>query len=439
MIEIKVSQGAKPGHGGHPPRRQGHRGDRRSPAGPGRPGRLLADVPQGVLHPAGDDGVHRPAPGAVRGASRSGSRSASATPGEFMAIVKAMIESETYADFIVVDGGEGGTGAAPLEFSDSLGMPLLEGLMLVQNVLVGRGHPGPVQDRGQRQDGQRLGHRPVHGPGRRLVQLRPRLHVRRRLHPVPALPHQQVPGRGHDPGQQAPAGAGRARQGRAGGQLPPEHRARPGGDGRGDGPGPHLRAAAAPGVPPGQREPGADLRRDVHVLRRSGAHRGHGGRAVPAAVGPGLRPVRSDPTSQSEPEEPATDDEQDQVRRPGPPRRPRRRRGPGHLRGHRRRPEHAARGHPPRRPLPVVRRPPRGERRVRRLRPGRDQRRHRRVRRHGGPGVAAPHQRPLQRQARGRRRRGDHRAGGRGSSGARATSRRSTSRRPSTTSARTRP
>ena len=56
-----------------------------------------------------------------------------------MAIVKAMLATDTYPDFIVVDGAEGGTGAAPLEFSDSLGTPLVEGLMLVQNTLVGAG------------------------------------------------------------------------------------------------------------------------------------------------------------------------------------------------------------------------------------------------------------------------------------------------------------
>ena len=60
-------------------------------------------------------------------------------PREFMAIIKAMIQTGIYADFIVVDGGEGGTGAAPLEFSDSLGAPLIEGLMVVQNTLVGAG------------------------------------------------------------------------------------------------------------------------------------------------------------------------------------------------------------------------------------------------------------------------------------------------------------
>jgi glutamate synthase domain-containing protein 2 len=60
-------------------------------------------------------------------------------PREFMAIVKAMIETDTFADFIVVDGGEGGTGAAPLEFSNAMGSPLIEGLLLVQATLVGAG------------------------------------------------------------------------------------------------------------------------------------------------------------------------------------------------------------------------------------------------------------------------------------------------------------
>src|SRR5215469_8007133 len=47
-------------------------------------------------------------------------------PWEFLAICKAMLETEIYPDFIVVDGTEGGTGAAPLEFTDHVGMPLRE-------------------------------------------------------------------------------------------------------------------------------------------------------------------------------------------------------------------------------------------------------------------------------------------------------------------------
>jgi glutamate synthase domain-containing protein 2 len=60
-------------------------------------------------------------------------------PYEFFAICKAMLETGISPDFITVDGGEGGTGAAPQEYSDYLGMPLLEGLMIVNNAIVGSG------------------------------------------------------------------------------------------------------------------------------------------------------------------------------------------------------------------------------------------------------------------------------------------------------------
>src|SRR3974390_3338614 len=56
---------------------------------------------------------------------------------EFLAICKAMLQSGIYPDFIVVDGNEGGTGAAPLEFMDHLGMPMREGVNFVHNALVG--------------------------------------------------------------------------------------------------------------------------------------------------------------------------------------------------------------------------------------------------------------------------------------------------------------
>ena len=58
---------------------------------------------------------------------------------EFLGICKAMIETGIYPDFISVDGGEGGTGAAPLEFSDSVGMPFMNGLTFVHDALVGFG------------------------------------------------------------------------------------------------------------------------------------------------------------------------------------------------------------------------------------------------------------------------------------------------------------
>ena len=58
---------------------------------------------------------------------------------EVLAICKAILEVGTAPDFIIVDGSEGGTGAAPLEFEDHVGMPLTQGLMLVHNALVGTG------------------------------------------------------------------------------------------------------------------------------------------------------------------------------------------------------------------------------------------------------------------------------------------------------------
>lgn len=58
---------------------------------------------------------------------------------QFLSVCKAMLEEGSTPDFIIVDGAEGGTGAAPLEFADHLGMPLTEGLITVHNALVGVG------------------------------------------------------------------------------------------------------------------------------------------------------------------------------------------------------------------------------------------------------------------------------------------------------------
>ncbi|MGA9277210.1 FMN-binding glutamate synthase family protein, partial [Ilumatobacter sp.] len=138
MIEIKVSQGAKPGHGGILPG-----------------AKVTEEIAEARLVPAGKD-VFSPTYHkafstplemmafitqlrGLSGGKPVGFKICIGNPVEFMAIVKAMIETDVYPDFIVVDGGEGGTGAAPLEFSNSLGAPLVEGLMLVQNVLVGAG------------------------------------------------------------------------------------------------------------------------------------------------------------------------------------------------------------------------------------------------------------------------------------------------------------
>lgn len=136
MIEIKLSQGAKPGHGGVLPG-----------------AKVTAEIAEARGVPAGVDCVS-PAKHsafstpiellefvtelrALADGKPVGIKLAIGHPWEWFAIVKAMQLTGITPDFIVVDGGEGGTGAAPLEFTDHVGAPLREALMLVHNTLVG--------------------------------------------------------------------------------------------------------------------------------------------------------------------------------------------------------------------------------------------------------------------------------------------------------------
>ena len=138
MIEIKLSQGAKPGHGGVLP------GAKVTPEIAAARG-----VPIGVdcVSPARHSAFSTPLEligfvGKLRelsGGKPIGIKLAIGHPWEWFAIVKAMQQTNVTPDFIVVDGGEGGTGAAPLEFTDHVGAPLREALMLVHNTLVGVG------------------------------------------------------------------------------------------------------------------------------------------------------------------------------------------------------------------------------------------------------------------------------------------------------------
>lgn len=136
MIELKLSQGAKPGQGGMLPGAKvteeiaQARGvpvgeDVYSPAWHGE-----FDTPIGLLEFI--DRLRR-----LSGDKPTGFKLAIGHPWEWLAIAKAMVQTGILPDFIVVDGGEGGTGASPLEFSDHVGVPLKEGLMLVHNTLVG--------------------------------------------------------------------------------------------------------------------------------------------------------------------------------------------------------------------------------------------------------------------------------------------------------------
>lgn len=138
MIELKLSQGAKPGHGGILP---GSKVSWEIAAARG--------VPQGVdcVSPAGHSAFSTPVEmlefiGQLRtlsGGKPTGFKFCLGHPWEWFAIVKAMLATGITPDFIVVDGAEGGTGAAPVEFSDHVGVPLQEGLGLVHNTLIGVG------------------------------------------------------------------------------------------------------------------------------------------------------------------------------------------------------------------------------------------------------------------------------------------------------------
>ena len=138
MIEIKLSQGAKPGHGGMllgakvspeiaqtrnvPPYKDVISPHKHSEFS--TPGELL-DFAEKLRHLSGGKPV--------------GIKLCIGHPWEFIAIVKAMVEKGINLDFITVDGSEGGTGAAPVEFTDHLGSPLRDAIVFVDNALIGAG------------------------------------------------------------------------------------------------------------------------------------------------------------------------------------------------------------------------------------------------------------------------------------------------------------
>lgn len=136
MIEVKLSQGAKPGHGGILPAgkvTEEIASIRGVPMGEdvlSPPTHTAFEGPLGLLQFVSDLREHS-------GGKPVGFKLCVGSRPEFMALCKAMQETGMHPDFIAVDGGEGGTGAAPIEFSNSVGMPLREGLVYVHNCLVG--------------------------------------------------------------------------------------------------------------------------------------------------------------------------------------------------------------------------------------------------------------------------------------------------------------
>jgi glutamate synthase domain-containing protein 2 len=136
MIEIKISQGAKPGHGGVLPAVKitpEIAAARKIPMGRdcvSPPGHTAFTTPRGLCEFVSK--LRR-----LSGGKPVGFKLCVGHRTEFLSVCKAMLETEILPDFITVDGAEGGTGAAPLEFSDSLGTPLKGGLIFVHNALVG--------------------------------------------------------------------------------------------------------------------------------------------------------------------------------------------------------------------------------------------------------------------------------------------------------------
>lgn len=144
MIEIKVSQGAKPGHGGILPAIKNTK--EIAEARDVTPGTLVASPPAHKAFSTPLEMVHfiqqlRE----LSGGKPIGFKLCIGRESEFVAICKAMIETGIKPDFITVDGGEGGTGAAPLEFSNSVGMPLRDGLAFVCDCLSGFDLKGDIR------------------------------------------------------------------------------------------------------------------------------------------------------------------------------------------------------------------------------------------------------------------------------------------------------
>lgn len=138
MIEIKLSQGAKPGHGGILPARKNtpeiaairHVEPFTTVYSP--PFHSAFNTPKEFVQFIQDIRV-------ASGGKPVGFKLCIGHKSEFIAICKAMVELDLYPDFITVDGGEGGTGAAPQEFSNSVGAPFLDGLSFVANMIHGFG------------------------------------------------------------------------------------------------------------------------------------------------------------------------------------------------------------------------------------------------------------------------------------------------------------
>ncbi|WP_153797375.1 FMN-binding glutamate synthase family protein [Foetidibacter luteolus] len=144
MIEIKLSQGAKPGHGGILPAVKNT---------PEVAAIRLVKAGTTVFSPPSHSAFSTPVElikfieklRELSGGKPVGFKICMGIKSEFLAICKAMHELNSYTDFITIDGAEGGTGAAPPEFSNFVGMPLLDALAFADNALRGFGIRGKIK------------------------------------------------------------------------------------------------------------------------------------------------------------------------------------------------------------------------------------------------------------------------------------------------------
>lgn len=138
MIELKLSQGAKPGHGGILPAKKNTpeiakiRGVKPGTDVHSPPYHKAFSTPTGLLQFIQQMRE-------LSGGKPVGFKLCIGKRSDFFAICKAMVATQIFPDFITIDGAEGGTGAAPLEFSNSVGMPFKDGLAFAYDALVGFG------------------------------------------------------------------------------------------------------------------------------------------------------------------------------------------------------------------------------------------------------------------------------------------------------------
>ena len=138
MIELKLSQGAKPGHGGILPGRKvtpeiaAIRGVESGETVFSPPAHRAFSSPRGLVQ-----FIARLRE--LAGGKPVGFKLVIGRRADFFAICKAIASEGCEPDFIAIDGGEGGTGAAPLEFANSMGMPMRDALIFAHSALRGSG------------------------------------------------------------------------------------------------------------------------------------------------------------------------------------------------------------------------------------------------------------------------------------------------------------